>query len=61
MDRLKLPEDQPIENKLVSKAIEQSQVKVEGFHFDQRKRLVEYDDVANQQREIVYGLREDVF
>ncbi len=57
MDRLKLPEDQPIENGLVSKAIEQSQVKVEGFHFDQRKRLVEYDDVANQQREIVYTLR----
>jgi preprotein translocase subunit SecA len=57
MDRLKLPEDQPIENSLVSRVIEQSQVKVEGFHFDQRKRLVEYDDVANQQREIVYNLR----
>jgi len=57
MDRLKLPEDQPIENRLVSRAIEQSQVKVEGFHFDARKNLVEYDDVANQQREIVYGLR----
>ncbi|RJR29095.1 preprotein translocase subunit SecA [Candidatus Microgenomates bacterium] len=60
MDRLKMPEDQPIENPLVSKAIEQSQVKVEGFHFDQRKRLVEYDDVANQQREIVYSLRKRV-
>lgn len=57
MDKLKLPEDQPIENALVSKVIEQSQVKVEGFHFDQRKRLVEYDDVANQQRDIVYKLR----
>lgn len=57
MNRLKLPEDQPIENALVSKVIEQSQVKVEGFHFDQRKRLVEYDDVANQQRDIVYKLR----
>jgi len=57
MDRLRLPEDQPIENPLVSRAIEQSQVKVEGFHFDQRKRLVEYDDVANQQREIIYSLR----
>lgn len=57
MDTLKLPEDQPIENSLVSKVIEQSQVKVEGFHFDQRKRLVEYDDVANQQRDIVYKLR----
>ena len=60
MDRLKLPEDQPIENRLVSRAIEQAQVKVESFHFDARKNLVEYDDVANQQREIVYGLRRRV-
>ncbi len=60
MDRLHLPEDQPIENALVSRVIEQSQVKVEGFHFDQRKRLVEYDDVANQQRDIVYKLRKRV-
>ncbi len=57
MDRLKLPEDQPIENPLISKAIEQAQVKVEGFNFDIRKNLVEFDDVANQQREIVYKLR----
>ena len=57
MDTLRIPEDQPIENVLVSRVIEQSQVKVEGFHFDQRKRLVEYDDVANQQREIIYKLR----
>jgi len=60
MDRLKIPEDQPIENPLVSRAIEQSQVKVEGFHFDTRKRLVEFDDVANQQREIIYKLRRKV-
>ena len=60
MGRLKLPEDQPIENKLVSRAIEQSQSKVEGFHFDARKNLVEYDDVANQQRDIVYKLRNRV-
>ena len=60
MERLNLPEDQPIENKLVSRAIEQAQVKVEGFNFDMRKRLVEYDDVANQQREIVYKLRRRV-
>jgi preprotein translocase subunit SecA len=57
MDRLSLPEDQPIENGLISRAIEQAQVKVEGFHFDIRKRLVEFDDVANQQREIIYKLR----
>lgn len=57
MNRLRLPDDQPIENKLVSRAVEQAQVKVEGFHFDSRKNVVEYDDVANQQREVVYGLR----
>ena len=57
MDRLNVPEDQPIENRLISRAIEQAQVKVEGFHFDARKNLVEYDDVANQQREVIYGLR----
>lgn len=60
MDRLKLPEDQPIENPLISRAIEQAQVKVEGFNFDARKNLVEYDDVANQQREIIYKLRRRV-
>lgn len=60
MDRLKLPEDQAIENSLVSRAIEQAQVKVEGFHFDARKNLVEYDNVINQQREIIYNLRRKV-
>jgi len=60
MDRLNLPEEMPIENALVSRAIEQAQVKVEGFHFDIRKRLVEFDDVANQQREIVYKLRKRI-
>jgi preprotein translocase subunit SecA len=57
MDRLRIPENQPIENVLVSKAIEQSQIKVEGHHFDMRKRVVEYDDVNNQQRDIIYKLR----
>ena len=57
MDRLALPEDQPIENRLIGRAIEQAQVKVEGFNFDIRKNLVEYDDVANQQRDVVYKLR----
>src|SRR4030043_59756 len=60
MDRLHLPEDKPIENKFVSKAIESAQSKVEGFHFDARKSLVEYDDVKNQQREIIYKLRKNV-
>ena len=60
MDRLNLPEDQPIENRLISRAIEQAQVKVEGFHFDARKNLVEYDNVINQQREIIYKQRQEV-
>lgn len=60
MTTLQIPEDQPIENKLISRAIEQAQVKVETFHFDARKRVVEYDDVANQQREIIYKLRKQI-
>ncbi len=60
MEMLKIPEDQPIEHGLVSKAIEQAQVKVEGFNFDMRKRVVEYDDVMNKQREIIYGKREKI-
>jgi preprotein translocase subunit SecA len=60
MNTLKIPEGQPIENRLISKAIESAQVKVEGFHFDARKRVVEYDDVANQQRDIIYKLRKRI-
>lgn len=60
MDKLNLPEDQPIVNPLISRAIEQAQVKVEGFHFDIRKRLVEFDDVTNQQREIIYKQRRKI-
>jgi preprotein translocase subunit SecA len=57
MDMLKIPEDQPIESGMVSKSLEQAQTKVEGFHFDMRKRVVEYDDVMNKQREIIYKRR----
>lgn len=57
MDFLKIEEDQPIEHGMVSKAIESAQVKVEGFFFDQRKRLVEFDDVMNKHREIIYKRR----
>jgi len=60
MSFLKIPENEPIEHGMVSKAIEQAQVKVEGFNFDARKNVVEYDDVMNKQREIVYGLRKRV-
>ncbi len=55
-----LDEDTPIENKLVNRSIESAQVRVEGYHFDMRKHLVEYDDVINQQREIIYGERRKI-
>jgi len=60
MDIFKMPEDVPLEHAMVSKAIEQAQVKVEGFHFDSRKHLVEYDDVLNKQREIIYRRRRKI-
>ena len=60
MTMLKIPEDEPIEHGMVSRSIEQAQIKVEGFNFDARKHVVEYDDVMNKQREIVYGLRKRV-
>ncbi len=57
MDFLKVPEDQPLEAGMVSRAIETAQGKVESFHFDQRKSVVDYDDVMNKQREIFYRRR----
>ncbi len=57
MDALGLPEDTPIENRMVSRSLESAQKKVEGHNFDTRKHLVEYDDVMNQHREIVYARR----
>ncbi|MDP2860948.1 MAG: preprotein translocase subunit SecA [bacterium] len=54
------PEDVPLEHSMVSKAIEQAQSKVEGLNFDTRKHLVEYDDIMNKQREIIYKLRRKV-
>jgi len=57
MTRFNMPEDVPLEHPLVSKSIENAQVKVEGFNFDTRKHLVEYDDVLNRQREIIYKER----
>ncbi|HBC72755.1 MAG: Protein translocase subunit SecA [Candidatus Amesbacteria bacterium GW2011_GWB1_47_19] len=60
MGFLKIPENEPIEHGMVSKAIEQAQIKVEGFNFDARKHVVDYDDVMNKQREIIYGLRSRV-
>ena len=60
MSMLRIPEDQPIEHAMVTRAIQQSQVKVEGFNFDMRKRVVEYDDVMNKQREIIYTKRQKI-
>ncbi len=57
MDFLKIDEDQPIEHGMVGNAIQSAQVKVEGFFFDQRKRLVDFDDVMNKQREVIYKRR----
>ena len=52
-----LEEDTPVENKLVTKSISGAQVKVEGYHFDIRKHLLEFDDVLNKQREVIYADR----
>jgi len=60
MDVLKVPEDMPIENGMISRSIESAQKKVEAHHFDVRKHLVEYDDVMNRQREIIYGRRRKI-
>jgi len=60
MDRLKLPEGEPIEAGMVSRSIETAQRKVEGRNFDIRKQLLEYDDVANDQRKVLYAQRNDV-
>ncbi len=57
MDRFNMPEDEPIESKLISRAIENAQKKVEAHNFDIRKHLLQYDDVLNKQREVVYELR----
>ena len=60
MNFLKMPEDTPIEHQMVSRAIEGAQKKVEGHNFDIRKHTLEYDDVMNQQRQIIYGVRREV-
>ncbi|MEC8749998.1 MAG: preprotein translocase subunit SecA [Chloroflexota bacterium] len=57
MDFVGMEEDSPMENKLLTKAVENAQSKVEGFNFEIRKSLVEYDDVMNKQREIIYEMR----
>jgi len=58
MGRFGIPEDQPIENRFISRSLENAQAKIEGFHFDSRKNTLEYDDVMNHQRKIIYERRQ---
>ena len=60
MERLKMPEDEPIEAGIVSRSIESAQRKVEARNFDIRKQLLEYDDVANDQRKVIYSQRNEL-
>jgi len=60
MEKLGIPDDMPIENKMISKSLEAAQKKVEGNNFDIRKHLVEFDDVINKHREVIYRRRKQV-
>ncbi|MDO8471319.1 MAG: preprotein translocase subunit SecA [bacterium] len=60
MGRFNIPEDEPIENKLITNSLEKAQEKIEGFNFDARKHVLEFDDVLNFQRTIIYGRRRKV-
>ena len=60
MDKLGMDEDEPIEHKLITNSIEHAQKKVEARNFDIRKHVLEYDDVMNQQREVMYGERRKI-
>ncbi len=60
VEKLGLPEGEPLEHPWLSKAIEQAQKKVESFHFEIRKHLLEYDDVMNKQRETIYSQRKEI-
>jgi len=57
MAKLGVPEDQPIENRIISNTLENAQAKIEGFHFDARKHTLEYDNVLNHQRKVIYERR----
>lgn len=60
MERLKVDDDTPIENRLISRSLEGAQKKVEGFNFDMRKNVVQYDDVMNRHRKAVYAMRREM-
>ncbi len=60
MDRLNVADDMPIENRVISKSLEGAQKKVEGHNFDQRKNVVQYDDVMNRHRKATYAMRKEI-
>jgi preprotein translocase subunit SecA len=60
MNRLSADDDTPIENRIISKSLEGAQKKVEGYHFDQRKSVVQYDDVMNRHRKATYAMRREI-
>jgi preprotein translocase subunit SecA len=60
LERLKIDDETPIENRLISRNLEKAQEKVEGFHFDQRKNVVQYDDVMNRHRKATYAMRKEI-
>jgi len=60
MGRFGIPEDEPIQNSLITKSLENAQSKIEGFNFDARKHILEYDDVMNQQRSAIYERRKKI-
>ena len=60
MNRLKVDEDTPIENRMISKSLEGAQKKVEGYNFDTRKNIVQYDDVMNRHRKAIYAMRREI-
>lgn len=57
MGTFRIPEDQPIENKMITRQLESAQTRIEGFHFDARKQVLAYDDVLNRQRQVIYERR----
>jgi preprotein translocase subunit SecA len=60
MSRLSVDDETPIENRMISRSLEGAQKKVEGFHFDQRKNVVQYDDVMNRHRKAIYAMRREI-
>lgn len=60
MERLKVDDETPIENRIISRSLEAAQKKVEGFNFDQRKNVVQYDDVMNRHRKATYIIRREI-